>query len=224
VSPLKKKITGLLKRRDFAAIRSGLLSPTGKNITAMISLSYDKKSVISWRAIEAIGLMTAVMAKTSPDSVRNIAGRLLWMIRDESGGIGWSAPEILGEIVRNNPELCSDIAPVIVSFHEEEMLTSGVLWAVGRMGGGNPGMTEYAASVIPPYLRSADKRLRAFAARALGEIGALDAAGEIEKLRDDGNLIELYEDGELMEKTVGEVAREALNKLSGVSEAGAKAI
>ncbi len=224
-SALKKRITGLLKQRDFAAI-SALSSPAGKVISAMISLSYDKKSVISWRATEAIGLVSAVMAKTSPDRVRNIAGRLLWMIRDESGGIGWSAPEILGEIVRNNPALCSDIAPVIVSFHEEKMLTPGVLWAVGRMGRGNAGMTEYASSVIPPYLHSTDHRLRAFAARALGEIGASDAAGEIEKLRDDGNLIRIYEEGELVEKSVGAVASEALAKLPGLpdSPAGTKAI
>ncbi len=225
MSPLKKRITGLLKQKDFAAV-SGLLSPAGKIITALISLSYDKKSVLSWRAIEAIGVVTAGMAKTSPEAVRNIAGRLLWTIRDESGGIGWSAPEILGEIVRNNPELCSDIAPVIVSFHEEEMLTSGVLWAVGRIGGGNAAMVEYAASVIPPYLHSAEHRLRAFAARALGAIRAVDAAGEIEKLRHDRSIIELYEDGELLEKTVGEVTREALVRLSGFSDSagGAKAI
>ncbi len=216
MSPLKKKIIGLLERKDFAGIIR-LSSPAGKMVIVMISLSYDKKSVSSWRAIEAIGLLTAKMAKSEPGTVRNIVGRLLWMIRDESGGIGWSAPEILGEIVRNNPELCSDIAPIIVSFHEEKMLASGVLWAIGRIGESNAGMIEYAAAVIPSYLHSLNHTLRAFAVRALGEIGSSESAVEIEKLKDDENLIELYEDGELIEKTVGKIAGEALAKLSGVS-------
>ena len=82
---------------------------------------------MSWRAIEAVGLASKEIARTRPELVRNTVGRLLWMIRDESGGIGWSSPEMLGEIVRNNPEQFADIAPIIVSFLDEDMLSAGVL-------------------------------------------------------------------------------------------------
>ncbi len=131
--PLKKEIIDLLEKRRYEDIIN--LSPSpNKVISVLITLSYDKTLRISWRAIEAIGLISKEIAKSDPGTVRNIAGRLLWMIRDESGGIGWSVPEILGEIVRNNPGLCSDLAPIIASFHEEKMLTAGVLWALGRIG------------------------------------------------------------------------------------------
>jgi len=36
--------------------------------------------------MEAIGLGAKEISKTDPAAVRNIVGRLLWMIRDESGG------------------------------------------------------------------------------------------------------------------------------------------
>jgi hypothetical protein len=209
---LKNKIISLLEVKDYAKLKG--LSPSDKKVVSiLISLSYDKKSYISWRAIESIGLVTKEIAKSNPEAVRNIAGRLLWMIRDESGGIGWSAPEILGEIVKNNQHLLADIAPVIASFHEEKMLTSGVLWAMGRIGKINTETTEYAIPLITPYIHDSSQVLRGYAAYALGELGASEAVKELEKLKNDNNKIDFYEDGDLKEKTVSEIVVDALRKL-----------
>ncbi len=79
MSALKKEIKKLLGENDFEALRN--LPRPEKTISILTSLSYDKKSNVSWRAIEAIGLLTQELAKTNPDRVRNIVGRLLWMIR-----------------------------------------------------------------------------------------------------------------------------------------------
>lgn len=179
----------------------------------LISLSYDKKDVISWRAMEAIGLITGEIFGTDPDIVRNTVGRLLWMIRDESGGIGWSVPEILGEIVRNNHELSADIAPVIASFHEERMLRAGVMWAIGRIGKVNTETMEYVVPVVISYLDAPDPELRGYAAWAAGELGAAWAVQRLEKIKNDADPVPFYEEGELNEKTVGEIATRALEKL-----------
>lgn len=210
---LKKNIINILERRDTAEFIN-LSSSKRKIVSVLVSLSYDKKDRISWRAIEAIGILTKEIAKKNPDSVRNIAGRLLWMIRDESGGIGWSVPEILGEIVLNNPVLCADLAPIIVSFHEEKMLTAGVLWAIGRMGKINKEMVDYAVPVALSYLNNEDHALRGYAAMALAGLKATEATDEIEKLKNDDGLLDIYRDGELYEKTVGEVAEDAILKIS----------
>jgi len=212
LSRLKKEITGLLEKKDYNELVR-LSSLDKKVISILISLSYDKNNPAAWRAMEAVGLATGEIAKSKPDSVRNIAGRLLWMLRDESGGIGWSAPEILGEIVRNNPSLCADIAPIIASFHEEKMLVSGVLWAMGRIGRINSETVDYAAPIVRSYLGSPDKTLRGYAAFALGEMGAVESPGELEQLQNDGNVVSFYEDGELREKTVGEIVSRILEKL-----------
>ncbi len=135
------------------------------------------------------------------------------MIRDESGGIGWSSPEILGEIVRNTPAFYSHIATIIVSFHEEVMLTAGVAWAIGRMGRLNNGFVEFAISNISQYLNSPDPVIRAYTAWALGEIGAVQCIYEIEALKDDTSAVTFYEKGELVEKTVGETAIRSVEKL-----------
>lgn len=135
------------------------------------------------------------------------------MIRDKSGGIGWSAPEILGEIVRNSPGLYSDIATVIVSFHYEPPLRAGVLRAIGRMGQISAEFFDYAVPVALTYLKSPDPVVRGYAAFALGELGASEAVNEIKKLEADNNPIIFYEDRELKEKKVGELAKKAAAKL-----------
>ncbi len=158
--------------------------------------------------------MTGICAESDPELVRHTVERLLWMIREESGGIGWSSPEILGEIVRNNPELCKDIAPIIVSFHDELPLRAGVLHAVARMGKNNTEMTAYAIPITLSYLTDTDPLIRGNAAWALGEAGAAGSAASLEKLKDDKSIVPFYEGGNLNEKTVGEIAVNALSKIA----------
>ena len=210
--PQKKEVISLLEQKKYEEILK-VSASVHKIINILISLSYDKKQYIAWRAIEAIGLVSKELAESDAETVRNIVGRLLWMIRDESGGIGWSVPETLGEIVRHNPQLCADIAPIIASFHEEKMLTAGVLWALGRIGRINNETVGYAIPIVLPYLQSADPTLRGYAALALGRLGAIGAVSKLEQLRSDNNAVTFYEDGELRQKTVGRFAEEALEKL-----------
>jgi hypothetical protein len=211
-SDYKKEVLTLLEKQDYDKLIS-LSSGSKKILSILVSLSYDKKSVIAWRAIESIGLISKELSKLNPEFIRNFAGRLLWMIRDESGGIGWSSPEILGEIVRNSPGLYSDIATVIVSFHDEPPLRAGILRAIGRMGSISNEMFDYSAPVALNYLKSPDPVIRGYAAWALGELGASDAVNEIRKLEHDKNNFTFYEQGELKEKRVGEIAEKAVAKL-----------
>jgi hypothetical protein len=215
VLAVKKKLADLLANGNYDEV-SRLALDDQKIISRLISLTYDKDKTPSWHAMEAIGVATKEMAKKDPETVRNIVGRLLWMIRDESGGIGWSVPEILGEIVLNNPKLCSDIAPVIVSFHEELMLTSGVLRAIGRIGPINNETVGYAIPTILPYLKSDENSIRGNAAFALGELGAIGAVVSLKGLLDDKGKVLFYKDRELKETTVGYLAREAVEKLEAV--------
>jgi hypothetical protein len=212
VSPSKKEIITLLEKKDYNALSKRALAD-GKVVSALISLTYDKDNALSWRAMEAIGLITKDLSRSDPGAVRNIANRLLWMMRDESGGIPWSAPEILGEIVKNNPGLCSDIALIITSFHDELMFTAGVLWALGRMGKINVEAADYAVPIIRSYLTSADDTLRGYAARAIGEMGDVESSKELESMKHDPGHVRFYEEGEIKERNIGEIAEAALKKI-----------
>lgn len=213
MSPSKKEIITLLEKKDYNAL-SKLALADRKVVSSLISLTYDKDKALSWRAMEAIGLITKDLSESDPGAVRNIANRLLWMMRDESGGIPWSAPEILGEIVKNNPRLCSDIALIITSFHDEKMFTSGVLRALGRMGKINVETVDYAVPILRSYLTSADNTLRGYAAWALGEMGASESSGELENMKHDPGHVKFYEEGEIKDRNIGEIAEAALAKIN----------
>jgi hypothetical protein len=57
-----------------------------------------------------------------------------WSLSDESGGIGWSAPELIGEIVCADPRRFADIVPLIADVYaiEEDVFRPGVLYAFSR--------------------------------------------------------------------------------------------
>jgi hypothetical protein len=211
---IKEQVKGLLKEQMYEKL-SSLSASRKRTLTMLISLTYDREDIISWRAMEAIGVFTGEFADSDPETVRHTVERLLWMIRDESGGIGWSVPEILAEIVVNNPTLCSDIPPIIVSFHDEPPLRAGVLRAIGRIGTLSQEMVDDALPVVRMYLHSDDSTVRGIAAWALGKLNMPEIENELRALATDDAPVTIYEKGGLKEKTVGFIAQESLENLKG---------
>lgn len=203
---LKKKVAEALESGDHEGLFR-MWSSDNRVFRTLISMTYDRKSLISWRAIEAVGVLTGKKSATDSGLVRNITGRLLWMIRDESGGIGWSIPDMLGEMVRNSPVMLSDIAPIIISFHEEEMLLPGVLRAIGRIGESNRELVSDGISLLFSCLESSDPYLCGISVWSIGKLGEAGKYDRISGLCSDTRRLIIYYDGELHEITVGEIAK-----------------
>ena len=159
----RKEILPLLEEKKYDEIVEIAKKDTRGLFRLLIGITYDKSDVLCWRAIEVTGIIAGEIAKTSPEVIRNLAQRLLWMLRDESGNNLSSAPEMLGEIVRNSPDAFADIAPVIASFHDEVMLRHGVLRAIFRIGEVRPDLISVSAEFIEPFLRDEDPVVRAYA-------------------------------------------------------------
>ncbi|MDO8282028.1 MAG: HEAT repeat domain-containing protein [Thermodesulfovibrionia bacterium] len=207
---LKKKVIAILESQEYPRLFD-LWPENRKILRLLISLTYDKKSILAWRAIEGVGILSALIAKDDPNTVRNLVGRLLWMIRDESGGIGWSSPEMLGEIVRNNPVLCSDIAPIIVSFNEEEPLLPGILWAFGRVGEMNKELMLPSVEDILPFLDHPSSLIRGLTVWALGKTVETRSIAKRKAMTSDSGSLIIYDNSRLIETTVGRIASIALN-------------
>lgn len=206
---IKEKLRALLEASDW----DGLTRLAGEEPSAirhLISMTYDRAEPICWRAIEAIGLVSSRM---DAEGARMLAQRVLWMMRDESGGNAWSAPDMLGEIVRAHPAKLEDIAPVIGSFHDEPIFTSGVLRALGRVAEVNPGLVLPEKEMIESHLKDADPAVRACAAYALGYAGNGNSASKLEGLRNDSCELYFYEEGKLSRTTVGSIAGKALGRI-----------
>jgi len=195
---LKDLIKKYLLQGKFDSIVE--LGEPGKIIRTLISLSYDKTEEIAWKAIEAIGRLVYLVSKDRPEFGHEIIRRLLWSIRDEAGGIGWSSPEIIGEIVRNDPSRYQDIPRVLWSFMDEEFLRKGIIWAMGRIGEIDPVLVEFSL----PFLRlisknDNDSEIRFYALWAICKI-----SGEYEEPE---NIIKatIYDKGRLKETLSSEL-------------------
>jgi AraC family transcriptional regulator of adaptative response/methylated-DNA-[protein]-cysteine methyltransferase len=116
-----------------------LESAENKNgiLSLLTALTYDKDVKISDHAIEATGLAARIIASRDPEYVRNYLLRLFWLVNDESGGICWRAPELIGEILHHCPQF-SQFFPMLISLldlEEEDAprFRAGTLWAIGRV-------------------------------------------------------------------------------------------
>lgn len=199
----KEEISSFLSNRDYESLkRLG-----SKAIRTLISLTYDKKTLICWQAIEAIGVIASSMTH---EEARRLAQRMLWMMREESGGNPWSAPDIIGEIVRAKIDELSDLAPIIASFHDEEIFTEGVLRAIGRISEVEPNLLKDKSEIVLGYMGHQSASIRGLAVYA---IGLLKPNGYENALRDrlnDNGLLDIYRDGRLITTSVGALALEAL--------------
>lgn len=208
---LKKKVLEILQSRQYEKLID--LDKKGKGIyRVLVGLSYDKTDVICWRAIEAIGIFCRDLAQINVDEMMNIVRKLFWNLSDETGGVAWSNPEMIAEIVRNAPTYAADMAPIIMHL-DEPVFRKGVLWAAGRMGEKFPEMAQSAMRELMESLDDEDPEVRGFAARSLGLIGVKNALEPLKNLTSDKESIACYLDGELVKITVGELAAEAVKSI-----------
>ena len=208
---LKNELKQALTGGDYDRV-AGLALADKRTFGKLIALAYNKDELICWRAIEGIGAAAAAVSWQDQAAVRNVVQRILWSAREESGGMGWSAPELLAEIVIAAPRQFPDIPPIIVSLHsedEEKVLLKGVLRAAGRMGESGITGINGCDEIVRASLRHNDPQVRGLAVWAATRAD-IDAGEIIGGLATDRGEVTIYESGELVRRPVGELAREAL--------------
>ena len=77
-------------------------------------------------------------------------------MNDESGGLGWHAPELIGEILVNVPDLIPEYANVLMSFLHEEPFERGTHCAVYRAASVEPKPFTERASELLDSLKDPD--------------------------------------------------------------------
>lgn len=208
---IKNELRDALLAEDYERI-AALALDDKRTFGKLVALAYNKDDLLCWRAIEAIGVAARAVAPVNRDGVRNLVQRILWSAREESGGMGWSAPELLAEIAIAAPRYFPDIPPIIVSLHsedEEKVFLKGVLRAVGRMGESGITGIDGSDEIIRNSLGHEDSTVRGLAVWAASRAG-IDARDTLASLTGDDGALRLYDDGELVLTTVGALAREAL--------------
>uniref|UniRef100_UPI00405740A4 DVU0298 family protein n=1 Tax=Candidatus Electronema sp. TaxID=2698783 RepID=UPI00405740A4 len=227
---IKQQVLDLLNQEDLAEIERGLTALDAKEaVNALLAAICRSEERLRWHAVTAMGWTVARLADEEMEEARIIMRRLLWSLNEESGGIGWGAPEAMAEIFCRHEGLAEEYVHMLLSymrpdgdlphqdgnFLEHETLQRGLLWAAGRLAQCRRelALTKGMADDLPQYLDSPDGAVRGLAARAMGLLGRCHCLERLYELQADSSPLRLYEEGKISTVTVAELAAQAVERL-----------
>lgn len=113
----KKELLEFLERDDFEEnIQKIHKYDERKLVNALFSFlcSTDKK--VKENAVTAMGEVVSKIAADDIEFARTIMRRLMLSLTEESGGIGWGAPEAMGEIMARSEKLAKEYHKILISY------------------------------------------------------------------------------------------------------------
>ncbi len=218
---IKHQLLCLLKQDDFEKTLGAFSRfPARKAVNPFFSFLYNSDELVKYRAVTALGLIVANLAKQDLESARVVMRRFIWNLNDESGGIGWGSPEAMAEIMARSEPLAEEYATLLVSymtpdmnFLEHPILQRGLLWGIGRLAHARPGFLQQTDRLLLIFLQSKDPFHRGLAAWALGAIGDRPVIKLLEPMIGDRFLLRIYNGFQIVDRTVGELVTEAIARI-----------
>jgi len=216
-STTKSQVEDLLRKRDFVALID-LCETDGHYWQEVRFRLYDLDEVLRWSAIEtAARLMKKWWKLGKEEKVRIYIRTLFWSMNDESGGIGWSSPQTVAEIISQNPVLIDPYGSMMIAHCiDEPPLLKGCFWGIGRMGGLITQCVRSFQDEILKVFDTDDVEIIGLAAWAMGEAGFDLAAPFLEKLRFRREPVTIYIEGKFWQKSLGQWVEEALMNMKTV--------
>ena len=218
---LKNKLFELLNQGDLeeALMEIGRLPPR-QIINPLLSFIQSGNERVKWGAVKAAGTIVGRLADSDLEAARVIVRRLMWSLNDESGGIGWGSPEVMGEILAAHPGLATEYAHILLSYAREdgnylelEALQQGLLWGIGRLCESRPELVRRAGGILLPYLESQNEVIRGLAARIMGLLQVKEALPILQELTKDESSLVIMLGNRLTSVRVKDLANEALKSI-----------
>lgn len=225
---LKQDFTRLLPQEDWRERLEPYLDLSLRKVLGpLFSLLLAPEPLLRWRAVSGFGVVAARLAEQDMESARVVMRRLMWNLNEESGAIGWGAPESMGESLARSPRLAVEFHRILISYAQEpesgdgnyldhEPLRQGAYWGMARLAEVRP---ELVASGLTTFLGlSADSTAmnRALGVWGLGSIGGKSERSQstLRSLSDDQTTVVLYRNHRLVEYTISDLVGEALAKIA----------
>jgi hypothetical protein len=223
---MKRDFSEFLPRDDWRADLEPYLDlPPRKVLGPLFSLLLAPEPILKWRAVSAFGVIVAKLAEQDLESARVVMRRLMWNLNEESGAIGWGAPESMGESLARCPRLAVEFNRILISYAQEptsgdgnyldhEPLRRGAYWGMARLADVRPELVRQGVATFLDLLRDDDPQNQALGLWGLASVGSgHEVASAVRSLIDDKNVVVLYRDDQLREHIVSDLAREALTKI-----------
>lgn len=158
--------------------------PPTKIVSILIGAFLCRDELVKWKSVAAFGLCVKRIANQELERARIIIRRLMWMLNEESGGMGWGVPEGFAEALYHSEALKNEYLSIFVSYlwkPEDERkykadnylefppAQRGVIWGIGRLAQKyREDLIEKKAHIYTyKHLDSSDKLVRFFSVWAL---------------------------------------------------------
>ncbi len=165
---IKNQVLDILSREDISGSLSLLDQyPPKKVLGPVFSGLLSPIQLTRWHAVTAMGHIVSRLAEYDLEQGRIVMRRLMWSLNDESGGIGWGAPECMGEIMARHETLALEFHCILFSylveredgadnFLEYEPLRRGAFWGLARFAQEKPEIASRAFRSALKALNSED--------------------------------------------------------------------
>lgn len=208
----KKEVEQLVRENQIEPILSAA-EEDKKVIRYLQRLLYSGDVLFRQRAAEALGKACAVVGRSDPGLISKLLQGLFYSMTD-TAAFPMGAFEAIGEIISHKPDMFGGYAPQLFQFVSDETRKAQTLQTLGRIAQSSPELLRKHTLHFFAFLEDPDPSVRGYAAWLMGNLGAHEAKKDLEKLTRESYEIEIYEHGNLETKTVGQVASEALSKLT----------
>ena len=227
---IKRRVLDLLASDGWEAGLGDLAELGQQAVAPLFSALCNPAPLVRWHAVTGFGVVVAALAGTAPEKARVVMRRFIWSLNDESGGIGWGAPEAMAEIMTQSPLVAAEYHNHLLAYiHEDHCrpdcyleyapLRRGAVWGVARLAQTRPDLALKAEPDLLCALADCDKAIQGLAAWACGQLGLTSALPLLEPLRREQSTLELYRDRELLEPTLAALAAEAMDRITGPAPA-----
>ncbi len=226
----KRRILDLLAGDGWEAGLGDLAELGQQAVAPLFSALCNPSPLVRWRGVTGFGVVVAALAGKTPEKARVVMRRFIWSLNDESGGIGWGAPEAMAEIMTQSPLVAAEYHNHVLAYiHEDHcrpdcylehaLLRRGAVWGVARLTQVRPELAKAAEPDLLCSLEDCDGTIRGLAAWACGLLALKSALPRLETIAADPSALELFRDRVLTETTVGALAQEAVTRITGSTPA-----
>ena len=224
---IKKRVLSMLEQNSLNNIYHFFETNPGHLVlNALFSALCNPIELIRWNSVCGFGLIVPRLAEKNIEDARVVMRRFLWSLNDESGGIGWGAPESLAEIMCHSRQLRVEYLHMLLSYMRPDgeeilqdgnylelpMLQRGLLWGMGRLSECHREelIEQDIVDDVASYLGSADLNVAGLAIWVLGMLRAKSTEEEIAAFTGSRDLISLFRAPSLDQVEIGQLAKEAL--------------
>ncbi len=224
---LKARLLAILERNQFDDFLDYVSQhPAHALLAPLFSALCHPLAKVRGNAVRAFSILVPRMAETDMEAARIVMRRFLWSLNEESGGIGWGAPEAMAGILGASPLLRREYLHLLCSymrgdgpelfqdgnFLELPMLQRGLLAGMGDLcrDHRHEMVTQGIGGDLRAYLASPDHQVVGLAIRCLGFLQETVAAPDIIGFLDHPGRVDVLVAGEEKTMTVGELAEESL--------------